>query len=217
MECTGNGRNWSSSFKAWDESHVFGMAECCSDRKDLDLHNFWVDRISSQLFKLRLLHEIINFYLVKAIEFWGSFLTEINILINTQFLLLGHQSFKIPMLILLNLTVFSVSRNVVIPNTLPILGFPSGSAGKESACNAGDLGSIPELGRSPGKGNCYPLLKYSGLENSMYCIIHGVAKCWTWLTFTVHFGLFPLYSPLDFPPQMSPSLQGLFWFPKSSL
>ena len=45
-------------------------------------------------------------------------------------------------------------------------GFPCGSAGKESGCNAGDLGSIPGLGRSPGKGKGYPL-QYSGLENSM--------------------------------------------------
>ena len=45
-----------------------------------------------------------------------------------------------------------------------ILGFPCGSAGKESACNAGDLGSIPGLGRSPGEGKGYPL-QYSGLEN----------------------------------------------------
>ena len=41
-----------------------------------------------------------------------------------------------------------------------------GSAGKQSTCNAGDLGSIPGLGRSPGEGNGYPL-QYSGLENSM--------------------------------------------------
>jgi len=45
------------------------------------------------------------------------------------------------------------------------VGFPCGSAGKESACNAGDLGSIPGLGRSPGEGKAYPL-PYSGLENS---------------------------------------------------
>ena len=55
------------------------------------------------------------------------------------------------------------------------LGFPGGSAGKESACNAGDLGSIPGLGRSPGEGNCYPL-QYSGLENSTDSIVHGVSK-----------------------------------------
>ena len=55
------------------------------------------------------------------------------------------------------------------------LGFSSGSAGKESACNEGDLGRIPGLGRSPGEGNSYPL-QYSGLENSMDCTVHGVAE-----------------------------------------
>ena len=55
------------------------------------------------------------------------------------------------------------------------LGFPGGSAGKESACNAGDLGLISGLGRSPGEGKGYPL-QYSGLENSMDCTVHGVAK-----------------------------------------
>ena len=55
------------------------------------------------------------------------------------------------------------------------LGFPCGSAGKESACNAGDLGLIPGLGRSPGEGKGYPL-QYSGLENSMDYTVHGVAK-----------------------------------------
>ena len=54
-------------------------------------------------------------------------------------------------------------------------GFPGGSAGKESACNAGDLGSIPGLGRSPGEGKGYPA-QYSGLENSVDCIVHGVTK-----------------------------------------
>ena len=52
---------------------------------------------------------------------------------------------------------------------------PFGLAGKESTCNAGDLGSIPGLGRSPGKGNSYPF-QYSGLENSMDCIVHGVVE-----------------------------------------
>ena len=52
----------------------------------------------------------------------------------------------------------------------PIQGFPCGSAGKESACNLGDLGSIPGLGRAPGQGKGYPLW-YSGLENSMDCIV----------------------------------------------
>ena len=54
------------------------------------------------------------------------------------------------------------------------MGFLGGSDDK-SACNAGDLGSIPELGRWPGEGKGYPL-QYSGLENSMDYIIHGVTK-----------------------------------------
>ena len=52
------------------------------------------------------------------------------------------------------------------------MGFPGGSAGKESVCNAGDLGSIPGLGRSPGEGKGHPL-QYSGLENSMDCTPWG--------------------------------------------
>ena len=51
------------------------------------------------------------------------------------------------------------------------LGFSGGSAGEEAACSAGDLGSIPGLGRSPGEEKDYPL-QYSGLENSMDCIVH---------------------------------------------
>ena len=54
-------------------------------------------------------------------------------------------------------------------------GFPDSSVGKESACSAGDPGSIPGLGRSPREGDGYPL-QYSGLENSMGCIVYGVAK-----------------------------------------
>ena len=60
-------------------------------------------------------------------------------------------------------------------------GFPCGSAGGESACNVGDLGSIPGLGRSPGEGKGYPL-QYSGLGNSMDCIVLGVTKSRTQLS-----------------------------------
>ena len=59
--------------------------------------------------------------------------------------------------------------------------FPCGSAGEESACNVGDLGLIPGLGRSSGVGKGYPL-QYSGLENSMDYIVHGVAKSRTRLS-----------------------------------
>ena len=66
------------------------------------------------------------------------------------------------------------------------LGFLCDSASKESACNAGDLGSIPGLGRFSGKGNDYPL-QYSGLENSMDYIVCGAAKSLTRLSdFCLH-------------------------------
>ena len=67
------------------------------------------------------------------------------------------------------------------------MGFPYSSVGKESTCNAGDLGSIPGLGRAPGEGKCYPF-QYSGLENSMDCIVCGVTKNWTRLS-DFHFTL----------------------------
>ena len=73
------------------------------------------------------------------------------------------------------------------------------SAGKESACNAGDLGSIPGLGRSPGEGKGYPL-QYSGMENSMDYTVHGVTKSWTRLSNLHFFSLsFPfLFNFIDF-------------------
>ena len=65
-------------------------------------------------------------------------------------------------------------------------GFPGGSNSKESACNVGDPGLIPGLGRSPGEGNGYSL-QYSCLENSTdrgawWATVHGVAKSWTQLS-----------------------------------
>ena len=59
--------------------------------------------------------------------------------------------------------------------------FPGSSAGKESTCNVGDLGSIPGLGRSPGEGYCYSL-QYSGLEKCMDCMDYGVTKSLTRLS-----------------------------------
>ena len=63
------------------------------------------------------------------------------------------------------------------------MDFPGDSVGKESACNAGDPGSIPGLGRSPGEGNGNPL-QYSCLENPMdrgawWATVHGVTKSQT--------------------------------------
>ena len=71
------------------------------------------------------------------------------------------------------------------------LDFPCGSAGKESACKARDLVLIPGLGRSPGKGKGYPL-QYSGLENSMDCMVYRVANSWTQLS-DFHFHSFVRY------------------------
>ena len=76
---------------------------------------------------------------------------------------------------------------------LESLGFPSGSAGKQSTCNAEDLGLTPGLGRSPGEGKGYSL-QYSGLENSMACIVHGVEKSQTWLS-EFHFFFIFLLAP----------------------
>ena len=64
---------------------------------------------------------------------------------------------------------------------LPGSGFPGGSAGKESACHVGDLGSILGLGRSPAQGKGYPP-QYSGLENPMDCMVHRVTKSRTRLS-----------------------------------
>ena len=72
------------------------------------------------------------------------------------------------------------------------LGFPCGSAGQESACNAGDLGSIPGLGRPPGEGKGSPL-QYSGLENSMDCIVHGFAKSRTQLSNFLNYEILKLW------------------------
>ena len=69
----------------------------------------------------------------------------------------------------------NTSLECIYMSTFKTWDFPGGSAGKESAWNAGDLGLTPGLRRSPGEGKGYPL-HYSGLENSMNCVDHGVAK-----------------------------------------
>ena len=71
--------------------------------------------------------------------------------------------------------------------SMSLLGFPDSSVGKKSTCNAGDPGSIPGLGRFPRERESYPL-QYSGLDNSMDGISHGVAKNRTQLSdFHFHF------------------------------
>ena len=90
----------------------------------------------------------------------------VNLLYNHRFCLLNY---------LILLTTLLVHK-----------GFPGGSDGEVFACYVGDLGSTPELGRSPGEGNGNPL-QYSCLENSMdggswWTTVHGVAKSWTRLS-----------------------------------
>ena len=97
---------------------------------------------------------------------------------------------------LLIIEVISVTfAAFLLVEMIPWLGsIPCGSAGKESACNVGDLGSIPGLGRSPREGKDYPI-QYSGLENYMNCKIHQVTKSRTQLSyFHFHF-----YGPYAFP------------------
>ena len=75
-----------------------------------------------------------------------------------------------------------------------LVGFSGDSAGKETVYNVGDLGLILELGRSPGEGIGYPL-QYSGLENSMDSIVHGVTKSRTQLSdFRFHFRVTNFFS-----------------------
>ena len=70
---------------------------------------------------------------------------------------------------------FKLKHKLFSPLFSRYMGFPCGSDGKESTCNAGDLGSVPGLGRSPREGDGNPL-QYSGMENSMGYTVHGVAK-----------------------------------------
>ena len=72
----------------------------------------------------------------------------------------------------LNSLTWEIWLSLIYNNLLMFRGCPCGSAGKESVCNEGDLGSISGLGRSPGEGKGYPL-QHSGLENSMDCVVHG--------------------------------------------
>ena len=80
------------------------------------------------------------------------------------------------------------------------LGFPGGSAGKESSCNVGDLGSIPGLGKSPGEGKGY-LLQYLSLEDSMDCMESQRVRH-NWVTFTFfHHGTLELSKLIKYRKQ----------------
>ena len=85
-----------------------------------------------------------------------------------------------------------------------------GSASKEPTYNVGDLRSIPRLGRSPGEENGYPL-QYSGLENSMGCVVHGVAKSGTRLS-DFHFHFSRRCSTAEFAGRINKESHYSWWF-----
>ena len=85
--------------------------------------------------------------------------------------MISHNHFHWILIVRLFLQIFG--RGMFCFTLFVTKGFPGSSAGKESACNAGDHGLIPGLGRSAREGKGCPLY-YSGLENSMDCIVHGV-------------------------------------------
>ena len=105
--------------------------------------------------------------LQSLIEFFFSILTFRKSEINLQLNLSNLSFFFIQLTIFISIFVIcEMLINIFASYFSSFVGFRCGSAGKESTCNVGDLGSIPGLGRSPGEGKGYPL-QYSGLENSM--------------------------------------------------
>ena len=111
--------------------------------------------------------------------FWTCFLSHVGVVFARKFSTLPLPVFSES----LSLSLFLLRTPIMWMLVYLILskrslGFSGGSTGKEPACNSRDLGSILGLGRSPGEGKGYPL-KYSGLENSMDCIICQVAKSQT--------------------------------------
>ena len=139
-----------------------------------------------------------------------SFLTNLWIFLNVcvyfsaSLVLLWYNSTTLYMLsyVLLFTYLINFGEMMSVKNSYP--GFPNGSEGKESACNAGDPGSIPELGRCPGEGNSYPL-QYSALYSPQG------AKSQTRLSdFHVHLSE-TQFSHLYNGCGKTPSLTGLLW------
>ena len=118
--------------------------------------------------------------------------------------------------------------NSKIRLTIFFMGFPGGSEDKVSTCNAGDPGSIPGLGRSPGEGNGNPL-QYSCLENPInrgawWATVHGVTKSRIWLsnfTFFLSFFFFRLVTQwcliLFYPMDCSPPGSSVDGIPQAKM
>ena len=161
----------------WDPGTAFGF------------HEFWPKgwvTISSNQNRMRLLHmDLYTLFNISNLlcSMRGSTDATWSLLITFVFLnvVLDHTFFNF----LNSSSWFTMSCYFQVYNTVIqfciYICFPCGSAGKESVCNAGDLGLIPGLGRSPGEGQSYQL-QYSGLENSMDCRVHGVTKSRTQLS-----------------------------------
>ena len=118
--------------------------------------------------KTQLSNQTITTTTTYHITFWDVFSSVTMIVLFTYFLDCYRDN---------KLLTFHI-RKLLSLTVVRLQGFPDISVGKESACNAGDPSSIPRLGRSARERKGY-LLQYSGLENSMVCTVHGVAKSWT--------------------------------------
>ena len=143
----------------------------------------------------------IRWYLTEIliyVSWWIMMLNIFHVFIDHLRIFCGKMSIQILHFPIFSFPIFFYCHKIYIKFTISIIfkctvqwywGFPSDSAGKESACNAGDLRLIPGLERSPGEGKGCPL-QHSGLENSMDCIIHRVTKSWIQLSdFHFHFSV----------------------------
>ena len=120
---------------------------------------------------------LMNIYFILWVIIQCDFILLFKVFYNVRFFSFHSPSFGLVLFCFLSTSLHSG-------------GFPGGSAGKESTCNVVDLDSTPGLGRSLGEWKGYPL-QYSGLENSMDCIVHGVTKSLIWLS-DFHFHLLDL-------------------------
>ena len=150
---------------------------------------FWLTRHNSHTIKKTLLNGTVQWHLAHsqscAIITTIIFQNIFSIPRRNPVPIFSHPYSSSPQLVAA--TNLSVSMDLPISDPLKLCAKQVhwitiyGSAGKESTCNVGDLGSIPGLGRSPGEGKGYPF-QYSGLENFMDCIVHRVAKSRTRLS-----------------------------------
>ena len=145
-------------------------------------------KLLSQSFEVILFLALCNFhmyniYILASIYIVACSQPKFQLLfVTTQLVFFTHFTFHTPSFPLLTRNLFSEPIGVVflyfnLTWYINSCAIPGGSDGKDSACHVGDLDSIPGFGRSQGEGNNYPF-QYPGLENSIDCTAHGVAKSW---------------------------------------